>query len=304
MVFVILPAVVALAIKLFILWYSRNSATNQTVFSTLVFVFALHNLSEIGLFLHFFAGSNAEYILRCYYVLTYFVLASMLVYAITLSNTGKLKFLQFAIFIFSGLLASYTLYSDQIISGFTPLKYAITAIKGGQYWIFQTFVLSTLMLVVVILIRGYLTAKNHLKQVKCLYALFALSPIVIVSGATVILMKIGVPVNAMVVVPIASTLLIVITLYSERKHGITDIRQYLPMSLEQRTIRKINKVVSRYLMDDASHKETRKEIERLLVNHKRTKENNNMTDVAKSMKESRSNAYQIMRRLGIEREKR
>ena len=300
MTFSILPALIALAIKLLVLWSTRNSdSTQQSLFSTLVLIFALHNLSEIGLFLQHSYTWESDYIMRCYYALTYFVLSTMFVYAIDVSRIFKNKWHRVLIYLITGLIASYTFLTNGVIQGIITLEHVLTALKGDQYWLFQVFVLGTLASIVITLITGYFRAKSHTDQIKCLYTLLSLSPIVLVSSGAIILMKLGVPINALMIVPIASTLLILITLYSEEKHLITDIRRYLPLSLEQRTIRKVSNETAKYLMDKRGHKETIHEIERLFIRHKHKKENENITKAAESMKVGRSTLYQMLVRLNL-----
>ena len=218
------------------------------------------------------------------------------------SEITKLNFTKSkALLAFSGLIVITTIaFSDLIVSGSSTLNYSITASQGKLYVVWQLFCLMTGIATSLALWIGLKSAKDHQLEIRCVYTAFALAPLVLLSLLILVLMGLGFQVNAVVAMPVATTLFLVIMLTSEYQHRLTDVRRFLPWSNERRTSQKIMDIFSNYSRDDLEYRQAVSEIERLLVLHKYDKNEGNASETAGKMGMPRSSLYSIFNRLDIE----
>ncbi|RBP51456.1 hypothetical protein [Arenicella xantha] len=295
----ILPAILALVIKLLILGVSVKGKHQSTVFITMVLILALHNLCEVLGFLEFFESGPKEYLLRLYYATTVWVAAFMLIYS---SEVSRLKHGHFRAVLMSiaGVVSLLMLYTNWIVAGAESLGYTMTVVQGEQYWIFRIFVLATLLAIIPVIVVGYRRATEHIVEIQSIYTMFALAPLMLVGISVIVLMSLGVRVNASAFIPIASTLFLLITLKSEYRHNLTDVRRFIPFSAERRAANQIMDICSRYSRDKMSYRDGINEIEKILVLQKYQKEGGNASATAESMGMPRSSLYSIFNRLNID----
>ncbi|MFT4630349.1 MAG: hypothetical protein ACI9WC_001466 [Arenicella sp.] len=297
----ILPAVLALMVKLFLLFVARNGRTGSSIFFTMLLLFACHNLAEVFAYIEYFKGDYSTHLLRWYYVMTLCVAATTLVYALQISNSlSSLRGVSTAAVALSSGLGLIILLTDSVVSGVTSIGYAPTAEQGPHYWIFQLLFVGMLFLISGVLIRGYLKAKDHVVEIQCSYTFLGLLPIIVVALSVVTLMGFGVNLNAAGIIPICTAFFLLITIKGELTHKLTDIRRHIPFSLERKTSSQIMDIFSRYAQDEVNYRNGMAELEKLLVMHKHSKSLGNVTQTAASMDIPRSSLYSIFRRLGIE----
>lgn len=295
----ILPALLALIIKLSILALSYRGKGQSTVFITMVLILALHNLCEVLGFIEFFNGTPADYLFRFYYTASLWVAVFMLLYAIEVSRF-KMKEIKATAVIVAASLSVTVLYTDIVVAGSESLGYTLTVVKGPHYWLFQVFISVTLLSILPVLVIGYKKASEHIVEIQCVYTFLALLPLMFVGLGVIILMGFGIKLNASAILPIASTLFLIVTLKSEYHLKLTDVRRFIPMSPERQTSNEILDVCSRYSRDEISYRDGINEIERLLVLQKYKKNGGNASATAELMGMPRSSLYSIFNRLKIE----
>ena len=297
----IMPALLALTVKLFLLFVARNERNGSSIFFTLLLLLACHTMAEVLVYIEYFKGDYSTHVLRWYYVMTLCGVAAILVYAFQISNLlSSLRSISVTAVALSICLSLFILLTDSVVSGATSIGYALTAEQGPQYWLFQLLFVGILFLISGVLIRGYLTAKDHVAEIQCGYTFLGLLPIVIVALSVVALMGFGMQINAAGIIPICTTFFLLITIKGERAHTLTDVRRHIPFSLERRTSGEIMDIFSRYAQDEVNYRDCMAELEKLLVVHKHSKSRGNVTQTAASMEIPRSSLYSIFRRLGVE----
>jgi len=297
----VIPALVALVIKVWVLLLSRNSGATSAVFITMVMLFACHNLAEVLGFLEYFSGERQTLMLRWYYVMSTCVYAVMLFYSRDVSTVfSNNKYFGIAVSVFVVLMCFLFMFTNLIVAGSTSIGYVMTAVRGDYYWLYQVSSIFSLFLIGWMLLKGYRTTEDHITEIKCGYTLIALAPVVIGVFLVVVLMALDVPINAAGVFPVLTTLFILITLKNESSHGITDIRRHVPFSLERKSAREIMNIFSAYAKDEKNYRDSMAELEKLMVLHKHEKHNGNVSSTAVSMDIPRSSLYSIFRRLEIE----
>ena len=219
MIWLLAPAAIAFAVKIAVLWFSRSTFASgeSALFFRLIIVASIHNVCEMMTFSNFLFGLSPEYLFRSYYVLTCALLCCICAYAVEVSEI-KVKGIYHLIAGACAMIAVLVLFTDHVVAGYTAIDYSITAIKAPHYWIAQITAVSLLVSTVAFLVVGYLKAKTHQTEVRCVYTLFALLPIVLCVLLVVGLMALGAQVNGMMVIPISITLFILVTLKTETLH--------------------------------------------------------------------------------------
>ena len=296
-----IPAILALSIKVAVLFLSKKSNATSLLFITMVLVFAVHNFAEVLGFMEYFRGERYTMMLRWYYVMSICGLAAMLFYSKDVSQvlTNSAPF-NVVVTVVTVLLCCLLMFTDSIVAGSTSIGYIMTAVKGEYYWVFQVTALLSYVLIVWMLQKGYRNSESHTIEIQCGYTLFALAPLMFVAIAVLGLMSFGWHINGAGIFPLMTTLFLLITLKSESKHGITDVRRHVPFSLERKSSREIMNIFSAYAKDEKNYRDSMAELEKLMVLHKHEKHNGNVSSTAVSMDIPRSSLYSIFRRLEIE----
>ena len=297
----VLPAVLALIIKLGLIVIYRKSVTASSCFLAMVVIFAIHNLCEVLAFWDFFHGINGEFLLKTYHVVS---LVSLLVICWTVNEISQVENRTY-LKIFGVLVATSScaiVFTDLVISGAGSLAYVITAERGPLYSLFQIVALSLIGALLYQIYIGYSRSKTHSAQIKSAYMGIALLPQVAAVVIVILLMNMKFPINGAVIFPLATSLFVFIMLATEHKHRMTDIRRFIPFSDERTTSSQIMDIFSEYAQDKATYREAINDIEKLLVEHKYEKNNRNATYAAEKMGMPRSSLYSLFNRLGIKKE--
>ncbi|GAA6138808.1 hypothetical protein NBRC116583_25550 [Arenicella sp. 4NH20-0111] len=296
----VVPALVALIIKLGVMFVSRTTFMSSPYFGFMVLVFACHNLCEVLVFWEYFHGDKAEYVLRSYYVISLVSLLSIALYISSIVDFigAPIKRLLVSLVSFVSL---FIIFSDSIVAGSRSLGYVFTAVRGEYYGVFQLLSLAFMGLLPFVLYRGYVRAQNHNTQIRCAFMGMALVPHFLSVILVILIMNLGFQVNGAAIFPFATTLFLVIILASENQHKLTDIRRFIPFSHERRTSNEIMDIYSKYARDQQSYREAISEIEKLLVTHKYDKTGRNASSTAELMGMPRSSLYSLFNRLKIKK---
>jgi len=294
-----LPSVLAFIFTCISLIYICKRETTPKIFYFIVLAFAVHHALEVLLYLEFSKNTQITLLLKIYHALSIVCLALILIYAKSVSKTTK-QIHSNVIIGLSIIISALIMVSDSLISGSQSIGYSATAVKGPLYIVFQTFSTFLLIATTVTLILGYRRATSHLTQIQCAYVLIAFLPLILTSSGVILAMAAGYQINATMVVPIAFTLFLFITIKSEYQHKLTDLRRFLPNSPERKTSQEIMELFSSYARDEASYRDSINQIEKLLVMHKYSKNGKNASATAETMGMPRSSLYSIFNRLSID----
>ncbi len=295
-----IPAVLGLLIKLAILYFAKSSKKSRT-FILFITLISIHNMSELFLFYQIFNKADPTLALRLYYACILGALAGMCVYATHVSNSDWHNKAVKSITVIFSIVCITVMLSPLIINGYEPLGQLVTAIKGDYYFVFQVSSVFAVFFTLFILIKSCVFAKNTPQKMRSAYVLASLVPPMIIGISVLVLMNLGVEINAMTIFPIGTTLLVLITLKAENKHNLTDIRMYLPFSKERQTSQDLIKIMSDYSVSEKDYKETVRDIERILFNYSYEKSNYCKSTTAKKLNVSRSTLYGMIHRLDLKK---
>ena len=243
-----------------------------------------------------------EQILRPYYIITVYSIMYIALYALTVSEVIS-RSITIGIATISTIVSALILYSDHIISGHYSIGYSVSAEKGDFYWSFAALVIIGMLSSCITLLYGYRNASTQMKATRCLYSLYAITPFLLVALVVMIFKLLNIPLNAIMVLPIATTLFLIITIKTESKHKLSEIKHLLPLSLERKTANHFLIMLDEYVQnsnEDNVYKNLQANIEREIICYSLKKCNNNISHTANMMGlKSRSTLYSMLNRHGI-----
>lgn len=302
--FILMPAIISLILKIYIFWIVIKGGRASTVFLSLIAIFALHNTIEtltIGNML-FYENRYAEQLLRPYYIITAYSIMYIALYALTLSEIIN-RSITISIAAISTIISALILYSDHIVAGHYSIGYSVSAEKGEFYWLFAALVIIGMLFSCITLLYGYRNASTQIKATRCLYSLYAITPFLL-TGLIIMFFKIfNIPISAVMVLPVATTLFLIITIKTESKHKLSEIKHLLPLSLERKTANNFLNMLDEYVQnsnEDNVYKNLQANIEREIICYSLNKCNNNISQTASMMGlKNRSTLYSMINRHGI-----
>jgi len=229
-----LPALISLLFKLIILAVAMRGGKVSTVFLSLIVIFAFHNAIELIGYFMFLNGHDIDIFFRPYYVASIFMATYVLLHGLALSGLNN-KYSTLILLTLATSLSIVSLYGDAIVAGQYSIGYSATAVEGPYYWVFALYVPIVLLSNVAVLTNGYKRAETQLDSIRCAYSLVALAPLIITFSVAIIFKLADSGLNAAGIVPVATTLFLIIVLKSESQHKLSDVRRFLPFSLERKT---------------------------------------------------------------------
>lgn len=295
----IIPACIALFIKLYILYSVYGDTPQHTVFTAMLSVFACHNICEVMAYIYFFHGSFATSLVRAYYLISLVAMMHVCAYAIEVSKVSVKSYIKITAIVFVFCQSMLILFSDLLITGSESMGYTLTATHGPLYFLFTISVCSSMLFIAVILPKGYRITSDALAQIQCLYTLCAIAPLIMVGPIVILLQSLDWNINTAMLLPFASTFYLIIVVLGERSHKLTDIRAFLPFSSERKAARKLIKMYGSFSTHNASFKNSKDEIERALILYVLEKNRYNVLRSAEVMNVSRSTVYSVCKRLNI-----
>jgi len=296
-----LPVVLALVVKLTLLMFAHRAGTKSEYLFGLIIAYVALNAAELMLFIEVGQDISGIAIVRSYYIAAAVAATYGCYYVYEIGRPNKSKrLLNVIVLPLAVMLIGLSFFTNVIVSGAESIGYGITAIKGSAYWVFSVLMFVVFAFIAYTLISGYKDTKHHAVQVKCTYALLAFSPIILAGVGVLAGMALGYKINAMAILPIATTAFIFIIVLSEKKHGLTDIRRFIPLSLESKLTTRIQNITGAYAQEAISHKEMLAEVEKLAVLYKLQKKGGNVSHISDSMGEPRSTVYWLCKRYNID----
>lgn len=298
-----IPALLSLLLKIYILIVNLTRDKISIVFLSLIIIFAIHNGVELFGYLSLFSNGDTSSFFRPYYVITLYLISYLLLHGLTVSGYEN-KVITSILLSSATLLSFLIIFSDSIIKGYTPIGYSVTAIEGEYYPILSAFVLISLFSTVVALLHGYRSASSSLHAKRCLYSLYALTPIILAFSLAFIFKMVRIEFNAAGIVPIATSIFLVVLLKTEERHKLSDIRKFLPLSLEKETSKNFMSILDHYINhknEDDIFKTIQASIEKEVIFYSLKKCNYNVSKTTRMMGlTNRSTLYSMMNRLDID----
>ena len=296
-----LPAAVAFIVKLWFL-FALKSQTRTLIgrrWFGFVAIFCMHNLAELLLYSSAIQdGLATEFLLRCYYACTSLIVIYCFVYVMNEKQFYWQKVLFFIISTFCALVLSLLFFTNLIISGYLEWSYTFTAIKGSYYFVFQVFAVLGMLGMSGALIYNFMKSQSEKERAHYCYALIGLTPLVMACFGVISLMLLGYKVNAAMLLPIASTIFLMITLKGKMSDPAESaFLSFVPFTLEYQLRKQVKLAQLNYINKSNSHQETMMTIEKALLEYQRDKHDGSVAKASKTIGIMRSTFYSKMNRL-------
>lgn len=297
------PALIGLVLKLILLAYAVIGRNASASLIALIVTLALHNLIELVGYVLLPEHQSLTMLFRSYYVVG---IVGLLLISHLAVTTSKIS-LSWPTPLFASwalLLISMVVFSDQIVDGYYAIEYAISATQGDYYLAFALFPPLVLLTVMVLLYLGLRRAGSQLDASRCLYWLVALTPIIL--GALLILSfkLFDLHSNVAGLISLATTFFTYLIIRSTTEQRLTDIRRFLPFTIERRTAAKLLEITDAYTQktnEENAYSEFRDSIERQAILYTIKKCDGNITETTRMMGlQNRSTLYSMFKRLNID----
>jgi len=242
-----LVALTGLVCKLVFLWWARPQQANFTIGRIHLSVLAaliLANAVEFATYYDPLPMPTKEYfesyMMRSSYI-AYFITIATLVHLVLVAafDIHQYRFYR----VFTLVLYSFTfmgmaivMFTNEVVTGFEyvpeiTIGLPYKGIHGPWYSLYMYMVLFGLLVLIVSLVYGSIRQNSPRKRMRCRWLLFALTPLVMAASAVIpkLLGFYTAPFNATVIMPLASTLFLAITVYATHQHQLFGLE--LPWSL-------------------------------------------------------------------------
>ena len=292
MSWLILPAVLALLIKLYMLAKQYKKTWINYKWISLVGSLAALNLSEVLIYSSYINANYSDFILRSYFI---FYCISLTYSCAYVSNTDKYpiqKFVLYAHYLIALLLTCSFFTSTAMINGYSDNGIFVTAIKGDYFWAFQCFLITSVSLSLASLIFNYLSEDDKSIKIGYAYTMLGFAPLGITILVISTLMLLGFNANGSGLIPIATTLFLLITATGKSPHLLkNDPRALVPITKEAELQRIFSKVRTQSSLGRMPLKDAINTIEFQIISYTLNKNSGNMSLTARDLGMSRSTLY-------------
>lgn len=231
-----LPAIIALLIKGGIYLYSRQSGQHNLrtrLYLALLLTFAIQNMAEIS---HFFTlGHNQLPYIAFYifYISILFACAILVHLAIALNFEEQMDHRIWLIppvaYVLLSVIVVFLISTDWVVTDIMPIGLSVSRVTGPLYFLFEFFVLGSLLTTVAVLYFGARNTENATRRARNSAMLLAIIPTVLIGFAVLIMLRLGVArFNGVIILPITMSFFLAVTAYAIHQHRLFDIQFYIP----------------------------------------------------------------------------
>jgi len=297
--FVTLLAVSALVLKLFVLLKAFEHRGNSVVFFCLTSVFCAMNFMSLLIVSNVNDIQSIQWALRPQYIFSLWAIILLCWYAFQAVYSTVRLTIVFSLLCLLGLaFSSAILFTDSIVSGLVSIGYSLTAVKGPFFNTFLILLALLFLTTTATLIYGTLKSSSQEHRNRCLWTLVSLLPIITVGPAIALFLHFEVPINGSGLIPIATSLFLLITLKTENLHRLTDVRRHLPFTAESRANKDFALLFTQYAFNQISHKEFKSQVSVLALKYKYGK-SETVTELAEQIGLNRSTVSNLLSKHGL-----
>ncbi|MEX1032175.1 MAG: helix-turn-helix domain-containing protein [Cellvibrionaceae bacterium] len=286
--FYALPSMIAVTIKLIMVWYGRNMIMNANawLWAYLGSLFGLNCLEMVSfLFSQTPESSGAKYFLGTYYFFA--ITSNTLFLALSLQLVGWFNRIScFVVVTLTTVGLLLIVIPNAAFIGVESIGYSVTRIAGPYYWVIQIIVVGSLISSFVLLAVAGKSSADWYRRRRATALLIGSAPTVVAILIIMVLMQMGFQINATVVVSLTINILLGVLIYTEYEYGLFKFLSFIPSTQEhiisQSAANAIYQIKSRGLNGAVSS------FERALVQNALTRCNGNKTTAAEFLGISRT----------------
>jgi len=295
MAWILIPALCAFLLKLYVLFTTHNEDWAGHKWISLVLVMAAFNLTELLLYSGYLDGSSKTYMIKAYYVCSFATLAYCLLYV---SNESTLQSLMSkAVLAMAGVMAFAVMLSDQIVGAYVADSMPIVSEKGVWFSAVGIFFLVTALMVFATLWHNYKNSSTPEVKVAYAYTIIALLPFMVTCAVVLSLKAFGVSANGSMFIPLATTVFLMVTAMGKDTTQIErDPRNLVsPNSAQARANREMARIATQYSLNNISYKDAMDLMATEFVEMTLQENGGNISKAASTMGVARSLIYRRRR---------
>ncbi len=247
------------------------------------------------------SGSSVifELMIRLFYISLFFLSSYFLSYAIKICMTKGVddftKKIENGIWMVALCGSILSILTDEIVQGFKPFDFTITAIQGDNYWILVVHGVLAQFTAAAMLIKECLGSPSGGQKRRCSITLIAYLGQIITTMIVFTMMRSGSEITLAITLPFSTTVFLFLILYAEYRYAWDTVPKLDPKETEEQLEMSENDQLidifakyteGKYLFNEASEK-----FDRLLLTHMYKKNHGNMLKTAKDMGLGRSTLY-------------
>lgn len=296
------PSFLALIVKAWLFWFSRDSLLthNRPLGLFLLALFCL-NLAEFNLFFYVDKPEKALGMMLFYWSSAIASVASFLYLASRLAGYSLSSYLLLSAAV---LMILTVVTSDFFIAGTTAIAYSVTRIKGEYYLLLQLYVLFHLFFGLFLLAQAGRNHSDVWVRKKCSVVFLSMLPTVLAVTVVLLLMHLEFDINATGIVSVTIIFFLAAIIFTESKYSLLNLLTIALTSKEslyfkQILIPEIHFLCSVYSGKKMRIKEELKEFERVLIMVALEENNGNRHHTAEQLGLSKAGLDTKLRNLNL-----
>lgn len=233
----IIPSIFALSLKFILLFKAQKPNVNNFV---LTFFFAILGANSIELYSFLFPGINSFslILLTLYYVFVITALNSFLVF--TLQSANLWNSYTIPLVLPTYLLPLCVLLLPGVgISSVESINYSLTRVPGPAYFMVQFGLIVPLISSLLITAICAILGKSADLRAKMLALLLSVLPMFLSILSVVVLMQVGIEINATIFFSLAVCLSLWIIMYTDNNQRLFYFMCHVPHTREQKVLREL-----------------------------------------------------------------
>jgi len=284
----VIPCVLALALKILLAWYNWQYIKRSNVLIVLFIatLFGL-NFGELLLFLFAHHPESIFALIGLKWVYVFAILMSQCFLLLSLDIAGRLTKTVFYVAAVVTIVGALEIVLPVgVLDGVESIGYSLTRIPGDQYWMFQLIFLGGVLVGFVALIHTVTSDKlgrGALQKRKAKALLIGTMPIILVSFVVAVLMQLGFAVNYSVVGTFAIIFLLWVLIIVEHKENLYGFLGKVPTTSEYNLSIKLNRAIANFDLE-----KIQRLTEEALIPEAISRCNGNLTHAAKLLGVSRN----------------
>ncbi len=290
----IIPSLIAIIAKLFLLWIARRNFAENLVFTALLGALLVMNAVEFSsYFITNDMLNDYVWLMQLYFLSALVATATITDLCLVITGLAQPLWRQINALL-TVTVALLTIVPGTVIAGVEPMGEFVRRIPGPALPVWTTYVVLAIAASVGLLLRGVRRAPSrHQQRQSCALAL-AFLPGLLSAGLIVVLMSFGYRVNGAVTMSIMSTLLAVVFFLSESRYHLFRLLSAIPSTVEYQTNRRVQTLVNK-LKYIASMPDRQSELKAILAELEQASiamaidaNDGNVSKTARAMKVSRN----------------
>ena len=244
-----IPAFTALSVQTWLIAHSDKRRLINKNWPILLFFLGVLGMS----FLEFssYAGivGPSLFSIKLWYAFCSITFSGILILSMKISGIVSFQAHRMHIFVVMCSIAYSTLMlsTNSMIQGIQSIGYSATRIPGDLYFITQFYAAALIALTLFCLTTGTKVTEDNSDKKRARVLLYSTSPFLFIFLALLLLMAIGVKVNASVIIPLATTYMLLVLVITEQKESLFSLLLKIPFSKERKSYKQITQMIEDFL---------------------------------------------------------